>query len=248
MSRKKTSHKFPKGYDKPLTDELCVHFDPGAQNNGIVAIFQNPGLNEAFAKPCPHPAAGVTGEHLEMVLAEIREKGNREGRKGLAGCRINEFFYDRKKTCQGIMIANSYPEVYYGKKKMPISTDENIHFKKGNPPLLLSCEHMRFVAEKIAQKKLILCFGEKAKMCYLRIINATCTTKLQDGHKVVMCCHLSPCAINTHVFCNADGSFAKTKEQKLSVIADYIYGSLTDECQCEFDDFLQQKACNKCST
>ena len=228
-------------------NELCVHFDPGKSGNGIVAILQNPGFDEASAVPYPHPAAGVTGEHLEKVLAEICEKGNREGRKGLADCGINEFFYDRKKTCQGIMIANSYPEVYCGKKEMPTSTDENIHFKKGNPPLLLSCEHMRFVAEKIAQKKLILCFGEKAKMCYLRIINATCTTKLQDGHKVVMCCHLSPCAINTHVFYNDDGSSAKTEEEKLSVIADYIYGSLTNKYQCEFSKFLQQRACEKCS-
>ena len=226
--------------------DICVHFDPGKKGNGIVAILQNPGLVEAQAKPYPHPAAGDTGEHLGRVLAGIREKGNGEGRKGLAGCRINEFFYDRKKTCQGIMIVNSYPEVYCGKKEMPTSTDENIHMEKGNPPLLLSCEHMRFVAEKIAQKKLVLCFGERAKMCYFRIINAPCTSKLQDGHKVVMCCHLSPCAINTRVFYNADGSPAKTEEQKLSVIADYIYGSLTDECQCEFCEFLQQRACKKC--
>lgn len=210
-------------------DKLSVDFDPGSDGNEIAVILQNPGREEREAKPNPHPAAGETGEHLERVLVFVKE---RLGRRGLFGCDCTQFCYDHKHPQCGVMVVNAFPDVYFGKQKLPKE---------------LSCEHVEFVSRAICNKKIILCFGTFACRCYERILMASCCTPMRKDQVVVKCCHLSKCALQPHIKYNLRGSLVSGSKnervaQRIEVVASYIWerlnGRLDDAFP--FSEFLSR--------
>ena len=217
-------------------DKLAVDFDPGVKGNDIVAIFQCPGREERDAKPHPHPAAGETGRHLELILSKV--KMALEGTES-DGYDVNMFYYDHKNPKQGIMIANTFPDVYFGKKR---------------PPHEVACNHIGFVSRAICQKRLVLCFGSYAERCYERILMANCCESMCLEQVVVKCCHLSDSALQTQIRHDVEGNVIKDSPSKqrmakrLNVVSSYIHGRLTGEIDdsCTFARFLAKLKCDKC--
>lgn len=239
--------------DFPVDDNhIKVHFDPGRVGNNVAVILQNPGSEEAFATPCPHPAAGKTGENLEEVLCAIQGQFRIRGVKTIAGCNVDDFIYNHTAPGDGVMVANAYSQVYCGNKAMPAAHIPGVHFEKGNPPPCLFCEQIRFVAAQIASKGIILCFGAKAAMCYWRIMHSACAATLREDHKVVICCHLSPQGIRPHIQYDLNGEMISTHPAnkrmrfQIEVIAKYCFEVLAEHRSSTFKEFVQELACGKC--
>lgn len=216
-------------------DDLAVDFDPGFEKNGIAVILQNPGRDERDAKPNPHPAAGDTGAHLEKVLSTIRK---RLGRGALFDCDATHFCYDRHLPRHGVMVANAFPDVYFGKQK---------------PPRELSCDHVQFVSRAICKKKIVLCFGAFACRCYERIVMAHCCAPMLEDQVVVECCHLSSCALQPLIGFNmrglvVGGNIEERMNQRIDVVASYVWERLNERLDgtVSFTKFLSQIRCSKC--
>lgn len=206
-----------------MENEVRVDFDPGVDSNPIVAIFQNPGSKENEAG---HPAAGTTGKNLSILLKMLKEHIDNS-----SGCvQRDHFTYDSTTPKSGVMVANAHCGVYTSKDNVPIGFD---------------CDHVKFVAEKIKDKRLVLCFGLHAESFYKQIIESACSCKPSCDQKVIFCCHLGLQSLNTLIKNDLKGDvIAKgdkdATRRRLSVVATYVELCLRGQRQVRFKDYVKE--------
>lgn len=229
-----------------MDDEITIDYAPGAPGNAIVALLLCPGRSEYNAVP-PHPAAGVTGAHLQDLM-HIMQNMITNSKKAKRRLKPNDCVYDSETSRNGIMIANVFKD-WYGKGSPNGRT----------PPHKLSCEDIVRLKRRVmkANKSLVLCFGDVASEAW--DIARKCDNE-ETPSIVVKCCHVGNKGLNSLIDFDEDGvpiepagrDKARQKEntrKRLTVLANYIVGSVCGDIKESLRCYVNKlgRQCECCS-
>ena len=214
-------------------DKITIDYAPGAKGNRIVVILLCPGKSERESR---HPAAGITGSHLQTLM-EMIVKRLETNYLQLKETYDGDFKYDKYSAKNGVMVTNVFKD-WYGKGS------EN----GTKPPNRPRCEDVERLKTQIfeSKKKLILCFGSVASECWEMV---TKCSHVAEDVIAVKCCHIGNKGLNKcidvdeygKIIVSGGGNRRQQKEntsKRLAVLANYILSFISGEIEVPLGCYL----------